>query len=142
MKRCGEMLVMLAVLALAGCYHATIETGLPPSSQTVEDNFADAWVYGLVPPKTVETASQCPSGVARVETHLSFVNQLVGFLTLGIYTPMTILVTCAAGDEDVEEVETVQVPAGSQTGSIQSFFGTAADAAVETRTPVLVEFIR
>ena len=56
MKRCGEMLVMLAVLALAGCYHATIETGLPPSSQTVEDNFADAWVYGLVPPKTVETA--------------------------------------------------------------------------------------
>jgi len=31
-----------------------------------------------------------------VETQLSFVNGLVGVLTLGIYTPMEILVTCAA----------------------------------------------
>jgi hypothetical protein len=30
-----------------------------------------------------------------VETRLSFLNQLVGFLTLGIYTPMDIRVTCA-----------------------------------------------
>lgn len=30
-----------------------------------------------------------------VETQLSFPNQLVSFLTGGIYTPMTITVTCA-----------------------------------------------
>jgi len=31
----------------------------------------------------------------RVETQQSFVNQLVGFLTLGIYTPMDLRATCA-----------------------------------------------
>ena len=36
-----------------------------------------------------------------METQLSFANQLVNFITLGIYTPMEIVVTCAAaGMED------------------------------------------
>jgi hypothetical protein len=39
---------------------------------------------------------QMPQRGAKVETQLSFVNQLVSFLTLGIYTPMQIEVTCAA----------------------------------------------
>ncbi len=38
---------------------------------------------------------RCPAGAARVETRLSFTNQLVSFFTLGIYTPMEIVVTCA-----------------------------------------------
>jgi Bor protein len=54
-------------------------------------------VFGLVPPSTVETAAKCPNGVAKVETQLSFLNQLVSVLTLSIYTPMTIEVTCASG---------------------------------------------
>ena len=91
------MLVAAATFALAGCYHATIETGLPPSPQTLENKWASGWIYGLVPPKTVETMQRCPNGVARVETQLSFANQLVNFLTLGIYTPMEIVVTCASG---------------------------------------------
>ena len=43
--------------------------------------------------------------MARVETKLSFLNQLVGSLTFGIYTPMEIKVTCAAGG--VEDTKTV-----------------------------------
>ena len=86
----------LAVVLGSACYHATIETGATPSSTVIKQAFASSWIYGLVPPKTVNAASQCPNGVARIETQLSFVNQLVGFLTLGIYTPMEITVTCAA----------------------------------------------
>jgi hypothetical protein len=81
---------------LAGCYHATVETGRPLSTQVVEKKFASGWVYGLVPPSTISTAEKCPDGAAKVETQLSFVNQLVSFLTLGIYTPMDIRATCAA----------------------------------------------
>lgn len=83
--------------ALGGCYHATVETGARPSAVTYEKSFASSWIGGLVPPSTVSTASQCTSGVARVETQLSFVNMLVGGLTFGIYTPMHIKVTCAVG---------------------------------------------
>lgn len=32
----------------------------------------------------------------KVETQLSFVNQVVSLLTLGIYTPMQVTVSCAA----------------------------------------------
>ena len=89
---------MLGALALiaSGCYHATIETAATPSPQTIEQGFASAWIAGLIPPKPVETAAKCPDGVAKVETQQSFVNGLVGILTLGIYTPMSIKVTCAA----------------------------------------------
>lgn len=93
----GVIVVGLALsVTLGGCYHATISTGAIPSTQVVEKSFASGWVYGLVPPSTVETAAQCPDGVAKVETKLSFLNQLVGALTFGIYTPMSIRVTCAA----------------------------------------------
>lgn len=89
--------VLLLTIALPACYHATINTGLTPGPQTIENKWASGWIYGLVPPSTVETMQGCPNGVARVETQLSFANQLVNFLTLGIYTPMEIVVTCAAG---------------------------------------------
>jgi len=88
--------VLLAALSpLGACFHATVETGLTPSTQVLDQTFASSWIYGLVPPKTVETTNRCPQGVAKVETQQSFLNQLVGFLTLGIYTPMHIRVTCA-----------------------------------------------
>ena len=90
----GLALLALAALA-AGCFHATVDTGATPSPEVVKKSFASSWIYGLVPPSTVETAAKCPNGPARVETQLSFVNQLVHFLTLGIYTPMEITVTCA-----------------------------------------------
>ena len=87
----------LGLAATAGCYHATIETGVTPSTQTVSKEWAAGWIYGLVPPNTVSTAGKCANGVARVETQLSFPNMLVGMLTLGIYTPMSIVATCATG---------------------------------------------
>ena len=89
--------IILCVFAvpLAGCYHATIDTGLQPAPETVEKKWASGWVYGLVPPSAVSTAAKCSGGVAKVETQLSFLNQVVSLLTLGIYTPMEIRATCA-----------------------------------------------
>ena len=85
------------LLTLSACYHATVQTGLSPSAQTIEEKWASGWIYGLVPPATVQTMQGCPAGVARVETRQSFANGLVGILTFGIYTPMEIVVTCADG---------------------------------------------
>jgi hypothetical protein len=87
--------VLLAV-GISGCYHATVDTGLAPSGQTVSNAWAHGFLLGLVPPSAVHTAAQCPHGVARVETRLSFLNQLVNGVTWGIYSPMTIEVQCAA----------------------------------------------
>ena len=53
-----------------------------------------AWTAG-VPPDEVETRARCTNGVAKFESRLGFLNLLVGWLTLRIYTPMEIRVTCA-----------------------------------------------
>jgi len=92
--RRSVVLVIGAVL-LAGCYHATIETGLTPSTQTIEKPWAHGFIYGLIPPSTVETKAQCAKGVAKVETQMSFLNMLASAITFSLYTPMDIKVTCA-----------------------------------------------
>lgn len=94
-RRATHLLAIAAVVTSAGCYHATIETGATPSTVTVEKHWASGWVYGLVPPNTVETQQKCTKGVSKVETQHSFPNMLVGILTWGIYTPMDVQVTCA-----------------------------------------------
>jgi hypothetical protein len=43
-----------------------------------------------------DAASTCPNGVARVETQHSFLNVVAQMVTFSIYSPMTIIVQCAA----------------------------------------------
>ena len=74
MKRLSQVAVVASLVALAGCYHGTIETGLTPSAVVIDKSWASGWLWGLVPPSTIETASKCPQGVAKVETQLSFLN--------------------------------------------------------------------
>jgi hypothetical protein len=132
--------VLLAVVtSLGACYHATIETGLTPSTQVIEQSFASSWIYGLVPPKTVETAARCPDGVAKVETQLTFVNQLVAFLTFGIYTPMYIRVTCAQS-AGATTGAMLTIPAGTGTEAVREAFGSAAELAAQRKDVVLVRF--
>ncbi len=131
-----------AVLALSGCYHATIDTGLPRGTQTIEKPWASGWVLGLVPPETVETASRCPNGVARVETQQSFLNGFVAAITLGIYTPMTIQVTCAGPDAPMDQAERSQltIKEGADLEDKQRTFRDAADLSAKEGQPVLIKF--
>lgn len=135
-------LLLAVVLVASGCYHARIETGLTPSAQVYEQTFASGWIYGLVPPSTVEAGQECPNGVAVVETELSFVNQLVSALTLGIYTPMHITVTCAAGGTSSlsAPAESVTVARGASEAEVAEAFMRAADLAVASEQAVFVQF--
>ena len=73
---------------------------------------------------------------------MSFVNGLVGALTFSIYTPMTVIVTCAkdmsAVDEGAETV--VSLPYGSDYAQIMDAFGQAADMAIANEQPAYVQF--
>lgn len=98
MRRARFVVLAAVVIVFSGCYHATIDTGLEPepAAQTREV-WASSWIAGLIPPKPVDAARLCEGRpAALVETQHSFLNQLVAALTGGIYTPITIEVTCAA----------------------------------------------
>ncbi len=131
----------LVMVALSGCYHATIETGLPPSNETVEEAWAASWIGGLVPPSTVETAAECPDGAARVETKLSFLNGFVAVLTGGIFTPMHVTVTCADGGRmnRVDAAE-IQVDPGATVEKRQQALNDAAQLSAEIGAAVFVSF--
>ena len=88
----------IAVVLTSACFHATIETGLPPSTTVIQVDWAHGFIYGLVPPTTLATKAQCPNGVARVETQHSFLNMLASFVTFDLYTPISITVTCASSN--------------------------------------------
>ncbi len=140
MERLLRVTLAIAVTAsLPACYHATIETDLTPSPTKIEQPFASSWIYGLVPPKYVETAEECPHGVARVDTQLSFVNGLVGMLTLGIYTPMNIVVTCAAGGSaSADGAAAIELGAAMSPRAKQQAVTEAARLSKRTRAPVYV----
>jgi len=89
-----RLALLLAAVVLAGCYHVTVVTGAPPASTTVNKEWQNSFVIGLVPPPELNVKDQCPQGVAKIETERSFLNGLVSWLTSSIYTPMHTEVTC------------------------------------------------
>jgi hypothetical protein len=139
----ARTLTLTAALLSAGCYHATVTTGAAPSLETIEQPFASSWIYGLVPPKTVEAAEKCSSGVAKVETQQSFLNGLVGVLTFGIYTPMNIKVTCAAKTTAMTTAESVRylVPRNDEVKA-REVITAAASEAFARGEPVVLEVAR
>ncbi len=131
----------LAALALIGfgttaCYHTTVDTGRAPNGTVIHKAWAHSFINGLVPPATVETASQCPNGVAKVETQMSFLNMLVGALTFGIYTPMDITVQCAGPGG----AASITVPEGATQADLAAAIGKAAEQSAQTQAPVYVAF--
>ena len=96
----------------------------------------------MVPPKTVETASRCPNGVAKVETQVSFLNALVALITSFIYTPMTIVVTCAGPDTPMDEADqsVVSITFNANIEEKQHAFHDAAMLAARRGGPVLLKF--
>jgi Bor protein len=128
-------------IAVTACYHATVETGATPSPVVIDKEFASSWIYGLVPPSTVSTAEKCPHGVAKVETQHTFVNQLVGILTLGIYTPMQIRVTCAAASSASDDPSALHViSSGSSAAAREEAMAMAITQAAATKKSVYLEF--
>ena len=87
--------LLVAAAALSGCYHVTVISATP-SPTTVDKQWQNSFIAGLVPPSELNVKDQCPNGIAKTETELSFVNVIVGMVTQSIYTPMHTKVTCAA----------------------------------------------
>ena len=141
MSRLLKLVVVSLLIALPGCYHATLQTGLPAGTTVVRQDWAAGWLWGLVPPKPVSTMAQCPGGVSKVETKHSFLNMLVGGLTGGIFSPMSIKATCASGGRSaIPGAPEIKVGANPTEAQVINAFQRAADLSVETGGPVYVRF--
>ena len=92
---------VVACVLLAGCYRITVTSGPQPpadSATVVEYPWQHSWVYGLVPPPEVNVRDRCPSGVAKVETKMSFLN---GLASVAVGTAANLII--GGSDPDPEE---------------------------------------
>jgi len=133
----SKVLLLAMTVMLGACYHVTVETGLAPSNQVVSTLWAHGFVYGLVPPSTVDAASKCKNGVARVETQQSFLNWFVMILTYGLYTPVQIDVTCAEGAKKTS-LNTV-IPKDQTEGAVVDAVNRAVALSIATGEAVFIE---
>lgn len=129
-------LVALSVFTSA-CYHQVVRTGASPGGTVIERPWTATYVFGLVPATAINTAAECPAGVAIVETQQTFLNGLVGALTLGIYTPQTVRITCAAGGSGLSGAREIEV-AGEGAADRAEAIREAIDLAQRTRDTVVV----
>ena len=140
MRSYRHLLIVCAVAAVSGCYHATIDTGLSPSGQTVSNKWAHSFLAGLVPPKIVETAARCPNGVAKVETQHSFLNMVAQVVTFSIYSPMTIDVQCATQTSSMNTESVIKVSGNATTAEQSAALASAARASLDQNEPMYVIF--
>src|SRR5262245_10581269 len=141
MNRSGRYPTMLLVLATSACFHQVVRTGRPAGQTVVDKPWVNTWLWGLVAAQPLEVRQDCRSGIATIETETSFVNGLVGALTLGIYTPQHVRVTCATGSASLPaNAIRVTVSALSSPMERQQQIDSAIEQAIEQGRPVVVHF--
>jgi hypothetical protein len=88
----------LACLALtAGCYKATFYRDPQVTSGDRHEEWTNFYVFGLVGSEVIDVRRYCPpNAVATVRTGGNLGTGVVSVITLGIYTPHKVYVTCAA----------------------------------------------
>lgn len=87
-------IVACATVVVSGCYKATFIQ--PKTAAGVEhDEWTDFFLFGLVGEEQGNISSYCDDQVARVRTGGNVGTGVVSVVTLGIYTPRKIYVTCA-----------------------------------------------
>lgn len=144
MKYAKYISLLALMFVLSSCYHAQITTDQQASTEVIDKPWAHSFVFGLVPPAEINTASQCPNGVARVETKISFLNGLVSAITFSLYTPMHITVTCAESSaeavqsSEAGEILTLSKKAGEK--EVRNAISRASELAVVNNQPVYVNF--
>ena len=91
------LLATALALLITGCAQQTFTVQNKPAAvhqKTITHHF---FVSGIGQKKTVDAAKICggAENVVKTETQQTFVNGLLGFITLGIYTPLEARVYCS-----------------------------------------------
>jgi hypothetical protein len=133
-------LALVAVLG-TGCFHQVVQTGNPAGATVVDKQFVPGWLWGLVPNTQVDVRKECPMGVAVVETETSFVNGLVSAVTLGIFTPQHVRITCASRSARLPAgIRQITIPVGASTETQAALVREAVEASAESHAPVALRY--
>ncbi len=83
-----------AALALAGCHAVRYDAGRPPSARRYERT-VHFWLWGFKGDGRIDLDAACPEGVARFHSGASALQWVGEVVTLGFWSPRTVVVECA-----------------------------------------------
>ena len=133
--------IAAAAIGLSACFHQVVQTGLPAGTTVVDKEFVATWLWGIIPAADLDVRQQCPGGVATIETEQSFMNSLVGLITLGIYTPQHVRVTCSSRSASLSRGATELVaPASASPAELNTFVERAIEESATNHAPVVLRF--
>jgi hypothetical protein len=90
------LLPLLLGTLLAGCANLTVKTGSPPTAAPIKKDLT-FYIWGLVGTEEIDLRALCPTGVASIHQQATFGDMCLSLITLGIYTPRTVEITCSSG---------------------------------------------
>ena len=138
--RQSASIAMVLGLVLSGCFHQVVQTGRTPGTTVVEKPWTATWLWGLVPASPIDVTANCPGGIATVETKQSFMNGLVGALTIGIFTPRDVKVTCASGTARRSGMKEFLVAREASQHDQARVMADAIAESARSHQPVLISF--
>lgn len=139
--KAGRALTLAAVCLLASaCYHQIVQTGRTPGTTVVQKPWTSMWLWGLVAAQPIDVSQQCRNGIATVETQLTVPNGLVNLVTLGIYSPRSVTVTCAQGRASLDGLKEIRLVENASQAEREAAFVVAAELSARTNQPVVIRF--
>ena len=91
-----KMLATALALLITGCAQQTFYIQNKPAAVAPKETITHHFFVSEIGLETVDAAKICGAeNVVKTETQQTFVNGLLGFITLGIYTPLEALCMCS-----------------------------------------------
>lgn len=96
-KGAQRWLPWLLLFGLAGCYRASFYTDPKLVRGLEHDQWTDFFIFGLVGTEDIDVRTFCEGKpIAEVKTGGNFATSFVTAVTIGIYAPRKVYVTCGA----------------------------------------------
>ena len=92
-----RIMALLGMLAVTGCYTTKMHYGsVLPEESMVHKRFQHTIFWGLISPGSIDLEQVCGDDpVVAVRSQIAGLGLLANWLTVGIYAPVTVTVTCA-----------------------------------------------
>jgi hypothetical protein len=134
-RRFGIALMTGALLlAVSGCYKATFHKNASVVKGAEHEEWTDFFVFGMVGSEQIDVKKFCANGDAAViRTGGNVGTGVISVLTIGIYTPRKVYVTCAA-DGPTHTARRLELELSEQGAPLR---GQVTEG--EEHTPVVIE---
>jgi len=94
MRSLLSLLLLLLTCAGFGCYSVRVERQtVAGETRQIKQNF---FLLGRIGESEIDLSKECPSGVASFGDIFTWSDVLLSIVTIGIYTPRTVILKCAA----------------------------------------------